>query len=43
MNTNALFNNISLISSLEQEIFETNVVEKTKTHCVFDNVFPFMR
>ena len=42
-NTSPLFDDISLISSLEREIFETSVVEKIKTHFVFNNVFPFMR
>jgi hypothetical protein len=43
MNTNALFDDISPISSLEREIFETNIVEKIKTRFVFNNVFTFMR
>jgi len=43
MNTDVLFDDISLIPSLEREIFETKVVEKIETHFMFNNVFLFMR
>jgi len=43
MSTDALFDDTSLISYLEREIFETKIVEKIKTHFVLSNVFPFMR
>jgi hypothetical protein len=35
MSTGALFDNISLSSSLEREIVQTKLVEKIKTHILY--------